>query len=315
MKNGKESLLKDAGELAVIKRICRHLPAGQSIIQGAGDDCAVVRAGTSRDWLLTSDAVIEGTHFHPGTPFPAIGHKAVARALSDIASMGGTPEWALVDLVAPPLIPVRAIDEIYRAATEVAGRYGLLIVGGDTARGPVLELHVFAVGFLPRGSAILRSGAKPGDVIFVTGALGGSSLGRHLKFEPRIMEGLFLRKWASAMIDVSDGLATDLRHITDMSRTGATIDTLLIPVSADARRLKDKSSAICHALHDGEDFELLFTVPSKRVKAFQSAWKRNFSLPCSRIGCMTQARGIIECIGKNGMVTELEKTGYQHFKR
>jgi len=180
MKRKRELILKDAGELAVIRRLCRHLPRHSRVVTGVGDDCAVVRLETNakNDLLLTSDAVIEGIHFTTGTVPPAIGHKAIGRVLSDIAAMGGRPEWALINLVAPPVTKIRTIDGIYAGATKLAGKYGLPIVGGDTSSGKTLELHVFAAGSVPRGKAVLRSGATPGDFIFVTGVLGGSRAGQ-----------------------------------------------------------------------------------------------------------------------------------------
>jgi len=317
MKSKRNASLRDTGELAAIERLCRHLSRSRDVMTGVGDDCAVVRtkSGDEYDLLLTSDAVIENIHFKPGTPPSAVGHKAVARVLSDIAAMGGKPKWALIDLVAPPGTLMRTLDAVYSGVAATARKYGLSIVGGDMASGQALELHVFAAGSVPAGKGILRSGAWPGHAIFVTGSLGGSFTGKHLSFAPRMEEGQFLRKWATSMIDVSDGLASDLRHLTAMSGTGALIFEDMLPVSKAVHRLKGRTSALGHVLHDGEDFELLFTVPARRVSAFTKAWKKNFSLPCTMIGKMTGRRGFIECAGRNGMVRRLEKTGYQHFKQ
>jgi len=316
MKNKQNLLLKDIGELAAIERICKHLPRDGKIIAGAGDDCAVVRAepGAKHDLLLTSDAVIEGTHFSKETRPSAVGHKAIARVLSDIAAMGGKPEWALINLVAPPRTSVRALDAIYKGATAIAGKYGLSIVGGDMANGSTLELHVFAVGTVPKGKAILRSGAKPGDLIFVTGSLGGSSRGKHLHFEPRLAEGLFLRKWASSMIDISDGLATDLKHLTTMSGTGARLVLASIPISSSATKIKGGQTPTEHALYDGEDFELLFTLPGRRLNAFIKAWATSFSEPASPVGMITGEANNIECVSKDGNTWILKNTGYEHFR-
>jgi len=307
------------GELAAIERIVRLLPRSADIIVGAGDDCALVRPDrtSSSDWLLTSDAVIEGTHFEAGAPASgtAIGHKAIGRVLSDLAAMGGKPKWALVDIVAPPRTPLALLDGIYRGMLRLAARHGLSVVGGDMAKGPVLEIHVFAVGFVPGGKAVLRSGAKVGDVVFVTGALGGSAAGKHLSFMPRVQEGAFLRSWASAMIDISDGLATDLRHIAEMSGVGARLEADRIPVSSAARKIRDGVSALDHALSDGEDFELLFTLPSSRERKFVTLWKRTFDLPCTRIGVVTHRKGILECARADGGIVRLRKSGFQHFRR
>ena len=214
--------LQDIGESAAIERICSRLPDSAEVIVGPGDDCAVIRpaGGGGKEWLLTSDPVIEGVHFLADTPRRSVGRKAIGRALSDIAAMGGEPAWALVDIAAPSGTPVATLDELCGGAIDCAQQYGLAIVGGDMSEGPALELHVFAIGSIPAGQAVLRSGAAQGDILFVTNSLGGSASGKHIDFEPRIREGAWLRDWANAMIDVSDGLATDLRHLAEMSGLG-----------------------------------------------------------------------------------------------
>jgi len=304
-------------ERALIRTLGRLLPGHRSVITGIGDDAAVVRNPSDKlfDLVLTSDPVIEGVHFTADAPAPAIGHKAVARSLSDLAAMGAEPLWALVDLVAAARTPASRLKAIYRGLAATAHKHGLTVVGGDTAGGPRLELHVFAVGRVPRGRAILRSGARPGDVIFVTGMLGGSISGRHLSFAPRVVEGSWLRAegWATAMIDLSDGLASDLRRLTEMSRTGAVIDSAAVPVSKAALRNKDGCPAIAHALADGEDYELLFTVAPRKAAGFQRAWRKSFSLRISRVGVMTDERGLVECLDVNGKRSELADGGYEHF--
>lgn len=312
----KPPALRDIGEIAAIDNIRNMLPTGGDVVLGAGDDCAIVRpsADAPEDWLLTSDPVICGSHFLPDTPPAQIGHKAVGRVLSDIAAMGGTPRWALIDLVAPPDMPLTDVEAVYNGALALAARYGLAIVGGDTACSEALQLHVLAVGSVPRGRAVTRAGARPGDRLYVTGTLGGSRLGRHLTFEPRIAEGAWLRDWANAMIDVSDGLATDLRHLTNTSRTGARIDLACVPLSEEAQRMTDSSSPIDHALRDGEDFELLFTVPGARVKDFENAWKGAFALRCTPIGVVTETQGAIEAVDASGHSTPLPDKGYEHFR-
>jgi thiamine-monophosphate kinase len=304
--------LGNVGELAAIKRIMRFLPTRADIVRGVGDDCAVVRPhkNSTTDWLLTSDAVVEGTHFVSGTAPELIGHKAIGRVLSDIAAMGGEPQWALIDLVAPRKMNVVKLDGIYRGATRIARRHNLAIVGGDMAEGPVLELHAFAVGTAPKGNAVLRSGARPGDLVYVTGSLGGSRERKHLTFEPRVKEGIFLRKWATSMMDISDGLATDLGHIAEMNDLGVRLYEELIPVSSAARKAGGGMSAVDHALFDGEDFELLFTIPVSRQKAFLRAWKSRFKLECSFFGVMTPKKGTIEFGDTKRWLT---KTAFQHF--
>ena len=191
----------------------------------------------------------------------------------------------------------------------------MAIVGGDTARGPTLELHVFAVGRVPRGQAVLRSGAKPGDVIYVTGSLGGSLAGRHLAFEPRLREGQWLlgKHWATAMMDVSDGLAADLPRLVAASGVGAVLAAECIPVSGAARRAGKGLTALEHALGDGEDFELLFTVKAARAAAFEKAWKAKFTLRCTRIGLITRTAGV--SLAAAGKVRPLTHQGYDHFRQ
>lgn len=308
--------VKQIGEDNLIRRLKRLVPGRADVITGIGDDCAVVRAGPRAlyDFLLKSDPVIEGVHFAPEAEGLWIGHKAVGRVLSDLAAMGGEPMWLLVDLVAPPTTPVARIESIYRGMAKLARRFGAAIVGGDTSSGETLEVHVFAVGRIPRGKSVLRSGARVGDVLYVTGALGGSGVGRHLKFAPRVAEGQWLRQsgWVTAMMDVSDGLATDLRRLGKASGTGAVLDVERIPVSDDARRIKDKRPALDHALADGEDFELLFTLRRQKSVAFESAWRKAFRLPCTRIGEMTAKPGKVY-LREGQTCKELTLHGYEHF--
>ena len=311
--------LRDIGELALIRRLQKSAAGrGRGVIQGIGDDCAVVRPAPDSplDLLLTSDPVIEGVHFEAQDPPEWIGAKAVGRGLSDLAAMGGQPLWALIDLVAPRQPPLTRIAAVYRGARKAMRKHGLTLVGGDTTAGPRLELHAFVVGGVPRGTAVLRSGARPGDILYVTGSLGGSRRGKHLRFTPRVREGQWLRegRWATAMIDISDGLATDLRHLTDMSGTGARLQLDAIPVSRAANAVRNNRSALAHALYDGEDFELLFTVSKRKTRAFEPAWKSRFDLPCTAIGVMTQQAGANECAQADG-VTVLTKAGWEHFRR
>jgi len=309
--------LKDIGELAAIRRVVKRLPRRTDVVVGAGDDCAVVKARGSRshDLLLKSDPVIEGIHFKRGAPPAAVGHKALGRVLSDIAAMGGTPCWALLDMVAPSRTPVKVLDGIYAGAIRIAKRYGVAIVGGDMSQGPALEIHAFAVGQIPRGQAVLRSGARPGHVIFATGTLGGSLKEKHLSFEPRLAEGRFLRHWATSMIDISDGLASDLRHLVEASRAGAVLDATQVPVSIAAWRMKGRRSPLEHALFDGEDFELLFTIPQRKVEAFLTAWQKAFELSCTPMGFITARKGAIELVDANQKKTTLKASGFQHFER
>jgi thiamine-monophosphate kinase len=307
--------LKQMGERELIRRLARRLPRSADVRVGIGDDAAVVvLEGAAQDLVLTSDAVIEGIHFLPGAPAERIGHKAVGRALSDLAAMGAEPLWALVDLVAPPDADSRRIERIYRGAVRLANHYGLTLVGGDTSGGPCVELHVFGVGQVPKSAAVLRSGARVGDALYVTGALGGSLKRKHLAFDPRVEEGLWLREcgWANAMIDVSDGLVTDLQHILNESRVGAVIHADRIPVSKAAGP-RGSARALAGALYDGEDFELLFAVSAEKVAAFESSWREFFRLACTCIGNVTARRGGLMLVDSAGRRTRLRDAGYEHF--
>jgi len=308
------STLQQLGELEIIRRLTANLAGRPDVLVGAGDDCAVVRTGDPDfDLLLKTDAVIEGTHFLADTPPEQIGHKAIGRVLSDFAAMGGEPQHLLIDLVAPGPTEFDRVAKIY----EGAARFGFPIIGGGTASGPVLELHVFGSGRVPRDKALLRSAAKAGDLVYVTGSLGGSRAGKHLAFEPRLREGRWLSEsgCVHAMIDISDGLVTDLRHITTASGTGATLMQDAIPVSAAAKQMKDEREPLDHALYDGEDFELLFTVAQEKKDSFESAWAAAHQLPCAQIGYITPATGRLALLTRDGHEVELAAGGgYEHFK-
>lgn len=308
--------LSQMGEQATIRSLMKFLQAGDDIVVGAGDDCAVVRPAGNLpfDILLTSDPVIEGTHFTETDSPWKVGHKAVGRVLSDIAAMGGTPDWALINLVAPLRTPVSRVEEAYKGASRNALKYRMKIIGGDLSRGPVFEMHVFAVGRVPRGAAVLRSGAKPGDIIFVTGSLGYSRKSKHLLFAPRLQEGIWLRKsgMVTSMTDISDGLACDIRNIAEMSKTGARLEADSIPVSEQTA--SGRSTALNHALYDGEDFELLFTVPASKRDFFIRRWTTIFKLRCTPVGVITPHRGRIECRMPNGRITAVNKRGFAHFE-
>ncbi len=315
----KARLLGEIGERELIRRLARSLPTRRDVVAGPGDDCAVVRVPGDRahDWLLKSDPVIEGVHFSPAAPGRAVGRKALARALSDIAAMGGEPLWALADLVAPANASSGRVLGVSRGLAALARHAGVAVVGGDVSAGPALEVHAFVVGRVPRGRAVLRSGAQPGDGLFVTGSLGGSGAGKHLRFMPRLAEGRWLARggWARAMIDLSDGLAADLRHLLRQSGVGAELCLDAIPVSAAAKRLGGSpEGALRRALADGEDFELLFAVPAARSAAFPTAWRRRFRLACARIGTVTPRRGVIETVDARGRRGRLGSAGYEHFR-
>ena len=309
--------LRDIGENQLLRKILPLLPQRPDTLVGPGDDCAVVRVqGSSDDWLFTTDPVIERRHFLPATPARLVGRKAIARAVSDIAAMGGTPLWILVDLVAPASTPLSRIRGLYDGMIAAARKWNLGILGGDTAEGDTLELHITGVGRLPRGTAVLRSGARAGDLVYVTGALGGAYLPgsrHHLLFEPRLAAGQFLaaKKFATAMMDLSDGLAADLPRLLDASKRGVRLEAAAIPLSRAARKTQHP---LRHALCDGEDFELLFTLAPKNRMRFEAAWKRKFpQLPASRIGQILAHPRQRHLRLAQGATVPFHPGGYEHF--
>ena len=259
----------------MIQRLTRSLPTNPSVVVGAGDDCAVLDAGVpDRLLLFKTDAIVEGVHFAADAPPERIGHKALGRCLSDIAAMAGTPTAALITIGLPGDFKPEVVEAIYAGMNALARRHGVAIVGGETTANPErIFISVALLGWVPRGKGVLRSGAEAGDAIFVTGDLGGSLAGKHLEFEPRLAEARWLAQHFSlhAMLDISDGLAGDLRHILTASRVGAELFAASIPISREARRAAKASSAakpaLLAALTDGEDFELLFTRRQPRRRA------------------------------------------------
>src|SRR5438876_5100226 len=202
-------------EFELIARLATSLAANKSVIAGAGHDCAVVDIGMAECFLLLkTDAVVEGVHFTKDIKPERVGHKALARCLSDVAAMAGTPAHALVTLGLAREFEVEYVEGIYRGLNTLAARYGVAVVGGETTTNPDrIFLSVSLTGTVPKGQLVLRSGAKPGDAIFVTGQLGGSILGKHLDFEPRLEGARWLIEHFSvhAMMDLSDGLAGGVR--------------------------------------------------------------------------------------------------------
>jgi thiamine-monophosphate kinase len=269
--------------------------------------------------LLKTDAVVEGVHFTHAAKPEQIGHKALARCLSDIAAMAGTPLAALVTLALPDPFSPDFIERIYVGLNALAQRHGVAVVGGETTRNPErLLVSISLLGEVARDKCVLRRGAQAGDAIFVTGELGGSLAGKHLDFEPRLAEARWLADHfpLHAMIDLSDGLASDLRHILRASQVGAELLSRAIPISRAAKlQARSESSSkppLLAALGDGEDFELLFAVASSEAVALLDGWKQQFpKLRLSCIGKITAEPGL-KMRDKTG-VHSLETHGYVHF--
>jgi thiamine-monophosphate kinase len=251
------------GEFGFIDWVRRQTTADPRVVLGPGDDTAVLRLPADFPCLATTDMLLEGSCFLLEAGGRAIGRKAMAVNLSDIAAMAGRPTAALVSVGLPRQGGRALAEDLFLGMREMALTFDTAIVGGDTNtwRGP-LAISVTLLGEATSRGPVRRSGARPGDWLLVTGPLGGSILGKHLTFTPRVHEALRLHELVDlrAMIDISDGLAADLHHLCTESGCGAELDAAAIPISPDAGALKDGHSALHHALSDGEDFELLFAV-------------------------------------------------------
>lgn len=307
-------------EFELIARLTKNLPTNKTVLTGAGDDCAVLDLGVADKLILfKTDAVVEGIHFTRETPPEKVGRKALARCLSDIAAMAGTPVAALVTIGLPESFEVGFVEKIYDGLNACAEKFGVAIAGGETTTNPGgIFISIALLGTVARGKQILRGGAKIGDAIFVTGELGGSLAERHLDFEPRLAEARWLAEHfpIHALMDVSDGLAGDLRHILNAGKVGAEILKPAVPISRAAKAAAKKSStaktAFAAALTDGEDFELLFTIASKNAVKLMDEWKKNFpGLRLSCIGKIVAGEGIL-IRDKNGS-HKFETNGYVHF--
>lgn len=309
-------------EFELISRLTASLPGNASVVTGAGDDCAVLDLGIpGRHVLFKTDAVVEGVHFSSEAPAEKVGHKALARCLSDIAAMGGAAGSAVVTLGLPEEAAQAWAERAYAGMIELARRHEVAIVGGETTTSPErIFLSVAALGQVEAGRAVLRSGGNPGDALCVTGELGGSLAGRHLEFEPRLKEARWLCEHfeVHAMIDLSDGLAGDLRHLLKASGVGAELLTRAIPVSRAAKVAAREShgarSPLHAALTDGEDFELLFCVAASDSVSLLDAWKREFpGIRLSCIGKLTVEPGVR--LQDRGRIQPLAAAGYTHFAR
>jgi thiamine-monophosphate kinase len=307
------------GEWALIDWIRRqtHLDP-ESIPIGPGDDMAMVNLGGESRCLVTVDALLEGTHFDLAVATPRqVGYKALAVSLSDAAAMAALPICAVAWVALPNSRDMVFAEELTAGLNEAAGRFACPIVGGDVVSWSKPLSIGTALLARPGGvRPVRRSGAKPGDYLFVTGELGGSRLGRHLTFTPRIAEA---RKLAAvialhAMIDLSDGLSTDLTHLCRESGVAAEICPEAIPISQDAVRLASTSrgSPLSHALKDGEDFELLFAVDqSDRDELLATPPLEGVRLTC--IGRVVEGQGVT-LVHENGTRKPLAPGGWEHFR-
>lgn len=334
--------LSQLGEKRLLRRLSKYLAATPPAVRVFSEDCAVLDYGGKSFHLITVDSLVEGTHFTSGVvPDYYLGKKALKVNISDILSMGGTPQNYMISLGAPPQTPTASIDEIYRGMKKVAEEFKMQLVGGNVASSPVLFLDVFATGIVSRKSVVYRNGAKPGDLIFVTGALGGSAYGLNLlqqgyrlQHRRRVIPTSGARavryarnailshvdppvtdRWTArlspshgitAMIDISDGLAADLAEICGESRVGAEIHQNRIPLFQPRHR---EEQALQLALYGGEDYHLLFTVSPGKKNA-----RALFNSELHEIGTVVDAAKGIVLITKEGTRMPLG-SGFQHFSK
>ena len=334
-------------EFDFIRALRERTPASSSIT-GIGDDAAVVHATPGKDTIVTTDLLIEDVDFRRTTISPfLLGHKALAVSLSDIAAMGGRPRWVLISIGIPEDVwQTDFVDRFYSGLFELAGRYDVQLIGGDTSRTEEkIVIDSIVLGECAKGQAIKRSGAQPGDQIFVTGSLGAAAAGlrlvergahmadknlgqdsqredsqkldhvllRQLRPEPRVGWGIVLgeERIATAMLDVSDGLSSDLNHLCEASAVGALIESALLPIDSQVTELCGRRALdpLQLALHGGEDFELLFTVKPDDVARLP---RRVDGARITRIGEVRSKNEGVK-ISEGTRIWELNPGGWKHF--
>lgn len=318
-----------ATEFDLIERFFSRLSAPrQDIPLGIGDDCALLQVPSDRQLAVSIDTLVEGVHFFPGTDPEALGHKALAVSLSDLAAMGATPAWVTLALTLPS-IDLNWLASFCRGFSALAEKYQVALVGGDTTSGP-LSVTVQAHGFVTPGQALRRDGAQPGESIYVTGQLGDACLAlRVLKGdqvagpsqtqlqrrlerpEPRLAVGQALAGIATAAIDISDGLKADLGHICQRSGVGAVIELASLPCTAAVREYIHSTADWTVALAGGDDYELCFTLAPGQARQVATL-AANFGLDITRIGRI-EAGSAVVCVDQNGLEIPMDNGGFDHF--
>jgi thiamine-monophosphate kinase len=299
------------GEFELIELFTRALPlAGRGVVLGPGDDAAVLRPGPGEDLVATVDAVVEGVHFDARSTAADVGWKALAVNLSDLAAMGARPFAALVALGLPRGTPVARVRGVARGLGACARAFDTPVVGGNVTRADVLSVTVTVLGAVPEGRAVLRAGARPGDVVAVTGTVGDAALGldrraapplarRQRRPTPRVAAGLAFAGLVRAAIDVSDGLVQDLGHLCRASRVGARIGVVDLPLSAAYRRAASRlAEPYAAALGGGEDYELVVAIAPANVAAAREAAVRA-GVALTPIGRFVRGRGVM-VVGVHG---------------
>ena len=299
------------------------------VLLGVGDDGAIVQPAQGQALVMATDAQVAGVHFPENAPADAVGDKALAVNLSDLAAMGAEPAWLQLALVMPD-VDRAWLQGFSHGLGGLARYHQMRLVGGDVARGP-LTITIQVAGFLPQGAALRRRGARPGDAVVVSGTLGDAALGLKLwrgradredddvaylvsrlhRPTPRVSLGRSLRGLATAAIDVSDGLAADLSHLLEASGVGATLDVDRLPLSEPGIRFGGRQRQWLNALNGGDDYELCFTLPRSRLHQLDALASR-LGVALTRVGTVQQEPGLRLVRSDNSPVS-LESTGYRHF--
>ena len=273
--------LRKIGEEQLLGLLLPGLPLAKGVVNGPGDDCAVVETPGRRNFLvLKTDCVVAGVHFLPTAQATDVGWKAMMRPLSDFAATSAVPQFALITLIAPAQTRVQWVKALYRGLRRAAKRFKVSIVGGEMSSTPgPMAISVSVAGFVEKDRCVSRRGGKAGDDLFVTGRLGGAGRQKHLQFVPRIAESRWLTKNFAihAMMDLSDGLGADLPRLARASRVGFIVETENLPLA--------RGATIDNAISEGEDYELLFAILSRERTRLEREWQRNFPrVPLTRIG-------------------------------
>jgi thiamine-monophosphate kinase len=332
--------LKEIGEFGFIKRISRGcLIRPEGVIRGIGDDAAAFRTDSRQVSLVTTDLLVERVHFlREAISAYELGHKSLAVNLSDIAAMGGTAREAFVSIAIPDGYDLRELEDLFQGMKDLAARYAVNLLGGDTTRSRAdLIINVAVYGLVPEDQMLTRDAARPGDVIFTTGSLGDSRAGLHLILdkvpgdtpelksllaahlhpEPHLREGRLLASAGGvrAAIDVSDGLSSDLGHILEESRAGARIQAEKLPISDNLRSYCRRfgKSPVDYALAGGEDYVLLLTAPAERFAEVARVFQATFGRPLHAIGEITDSL-VMELVGPDATLTPITPSGWDHFK-
>jgi thiamine-monophosphate kinase len=323
----------DVGEHALIASIRSRLTMPSWVVVGPGDDAAVIRPERGALEVMTTDAQVDGVHFDRRfVPAAAIGHRALAVNLSDLAAMGARPRAALLSLVLPGSLPIAELDQMVDGLLGLARQHSVALIGGNITRSPgPLVIDVTATGSVRPRRILTRAGARPGDLLYVTGGLGEAAVGlrqlrdrpetdsnetaRYRRPQPRVRAGLALgqNRVATSCIDLSDGLADGVRQIAEASGVGVVLDATALPVSSSVCEwlAGHGGDPVETALRGGDDYELLFTVRPRKQGRLRGVRQQLGDLPITRIGVVTRSRDLL--VAAHGS-TRVLPAGYEHFR-